>query len=155
MPPYISYYTKIIIQENLTMDKIFICSPYRDNIQTNTEIALKAAKAVMKLGYIPIAPHLYFTRFLDENNQNERELGITCGIDLMQSCKEIWIIGKRITEGMKLELQAAQNLNLPIKKGLLENDSIKMITVFPTQCFWEQDTEKVSIAEYVNNVYKL
>ena len=137
------------------MNKIFICSPYRDNIQTNTGIALKAAKAVMKLGYIPIAPHLYFTRFLDENNQNERELGITCGIDLMQSCKEIWIIGKRITEGMKLELQAAQNLNLPIKKGLLENDSIKMISVFPTQCFWEQDTEKVSMAEYVNNVYKL
>ncbi|WP_432748389.1 DUF4406 domain-containing protein [Pectinatus frisingensis] len=129
------------------MDKIFICSPYRDNIQTNTEIALKAAKAVMKLGYIPIVPHLYFTRFLDEDNQKERDLGIASGIDWMQSCKEIWIIGNRITEGMKLELQAAQNLKLPIKKCLLKNDGIKMISALTI-------TEKISMADYVNNVYK-
>lgn len=49
------------------MIKVYICSPYRadtpEGIQANERKAKQYCKIACKAGYIPIAPHLYFTRF--------------------------------------------------------------------------------------------
>ena len=67
------------------MKKIYICSPYRDNPEYNTKVALRAAEAVTMINCMPIVPHIYFTQFLDENNQDQRNFGINCGIELLKS----------------------------------------------------------------------
>jgi len=47
------------------MDKIFICSPYRGDEKKNLENVKRYCRDAAYDG-IPIAPHLYFTQFLDE-----------------------------------------------------------------------------------------
>lgn len=103
------------------MDKIFICSPYRGDIKGNTETALGVARAVYILGYMPIAPHLYFTRFLNEDIEKERSFGISCGLELMKSCKEMWVIGPKLTEGMRTEIAEAIDIKLPVNFYILKD----------------------------------
>lgn len=66
-------------QFDLTAQKkqlVFICSPYRgetpDEVQQNTRNAEWYCRLAYTLGYIPFAPHLYFTRFLADNCETER-----------------------------------------------------------------------------------
>ena len=100
------------------MKKIFICSPYAGDIKKNTELAKIYAKYVIDKGYLPIAPHLYFTQFLNE--ETERDLGINLGLELLKECDEIWVFGDIISQGMRKELELfSANLyqfNNPLKQ---------------------------------------
>ena len=109
------------------MKKIYICSPYRNNPEYNTKVALKAAEAVTMIKCMPVVPHIYFTRFLDENIPEQRNFGISCGIELMKSCDELWIIGTRLTEGMMLELSTARELEIPVKIYVLNEKILEPI----------------------------
>lgn len=59
-------------------------------------------------GYIPIAPHLLFPQFLDDDNPDERELGLFFGNALMSKCAEVWVFGSRISSGMEAEIKRAK-----------------------------------------------
>lgn len=85
------------------MKKVFICSPYRGDVVLNTANAIKYARAAILSGYLPIVPHVYFTQFLDDSIEAERELGIEAGIQLLNECDEMWIYGEP-SEGMKKEI---------------------------------------------------
>lgn len=97
------------------MKKVFICSPYRGNIEENTKKAKYYAEVAAHCDAVPIAPHLYFPAFLDENVPSERMLGICLGIELMSDCNEVWLFGFHITEGMKFELDRAKEMKLPVR----------------------------------------
>lgn len=97
------------------MKKVFICSPYRGDIGTNTQIARYAARIAVGCGYIPIAPHLYFPAILDDTNEHERIEGIKLGIELMKETSELWLIGTSITAGMAFELNAAKTSQIPTR----------------------------------------
>jgi len=86
------------------MKKIFICSPLRGNIEENIRKAKEYSREVVSTGHIPITPHIYFTQFLDDNNQKEREIGMTMGRKLLDICDEMWIYGEP-TEGMLQEIK--------------------------------------------------
>lgn len=97
---------------------IFVCSPLRGDIDKNIENTKKYCRYVLEQGHIPYAPHLFFTQFLDECNEDERKMGIDAGIEMMGHCDELWnfIDNKdNLSQGMKLENEAAKNLNLQIK----------------------------------------
>ena len=51
--------------------KVFICSPYRGNIEENKKKAVTYARITVMSGDIPIVPHLYFPAFLDEKIPND------------------------------------------------------------------------------------
>lgn len=57
-------------------------------------------------GYLPIAPHLLFPQFLDDEKEEERQAGIQMGLDLLLYCDEVWVFGG-ITEGMLTEIAVA------------------------------------------------
>ncbi len=97
------------------MKKIFICSPFRGNIEENTKAAQFFAKVIIGTGRIPIAPHLYFPQFLDEDNPNERMNGIEMGLELMDVCDEVYVLGFNITEGMRFELNHAREKRIPVR----------------------------------------
>lgn len=98
------------------LKKVFVCSPYRGDVKNNVKKAIDYCKYVVKQGYLPIAPHLYFPRFLNDNNETERKLGIAMGCELMQDCDEVWVFGDTITEGMYCEIMNAKQLKKPIRE---------------------------------------
>lgn len=100
---------------NESMKKIFICSPFRGNIEENTKAAQFFAKVIIGTGRIPIAPHLYFPQFLDEDNPNERMNGIEMGLELMDVCDEVYVLGFNITEGMRFELNHAREKRISVR----------------------------------------
>ena len=94
---------------------IFVCSPFRGDIEHNTELARKYCHQVSELGKIPIAPHLYFPQFLNDADPVEREKGIAFGIALMRFCEEVWVFGDVISDGMKYEIENAKNEGKVVK----------------------------------------
>jgi len=87
---------------------VYICSPYSGDIETNTLAARRYSRFAADRGYIPIAPHLLFTQFLDDSLPAERELGLFFGNVLMSKCAEVWVFGKTISAGMKDEIKTAK-----------------------------------------------
>ena len=97
------------------MKLVFICSPYRGEVETNTSRARRYCYFAHTQGAAPIAPHLHNPHFLDENLPYERQAGIEIGLEYLRRADELWCFGDRLTEGMEHELQAAQQMKLPIR----------------------------------------
>lgn len=105
--------------------KVFICSPYRPRgntkserakeLENNREMAMEACDYAVSCGYMPLAPHLYFTAFLSDEDETERETGIHLGLEWLYESDEIWVIGSRITEGMKREIRTAIRNEIPVR----------------------------------------
>lgn len=94
---------------------VFICSPYAGNIVENTRKALRYCKFAVENGKLPICPHVYFTRFMDDSNPVERSLGITYGLDMMVYCRQMWVFG-RVTAGMQFEIDRAKDMGILIRR---------------------------------------
>lgn len=99
---------------------IFICSPFHSDDKVRQNINLENAKTYCRLaygqGYIPIAPHLLFPQFLNDDNKIERENGIKMSKQLLLKCSEIWVCGDYITNGMEQEISFANENHIPVKR---------------------------------------
>lgn len=97
------------------MKKVFICSPYRGDVEGNIKLAKKIGRHAAMCDYIPIIPHLVFPLFLSDDIPDERIRGITMGAELLESCDMMWIIGTKLTNGMQYELGVAKKSRIPIR----------------------------------------
>ena len=61
---------------------VYICSTCRGDIEKNIEKAQRYCREAVELrdDVIPIAPHVYFTQFLDDTKQEERAAGMDMGL---------------------------------------------------------------------------
>lgn len=99
---------------------VYICSPCRGDYEQNLQFARVYCRTVMTLfpDVIPIAPHIYFTQFLDDEKPNERSLGMESGLALLDMCDEIWVFGlDNPSEGMKAEIDYAHRNGIPLRSG--------------------------------------
>ncbi len=106
-------------------DKVFICSPFRPTGDTpeaqakshkaNKITARYACQYAVANGLQPICPHLYYPTFLDDDVEDEREIGILLGLISLSECKELWIVGRRISAGMEKVIAQAEKWGIPIK----------------------------------------
>lgn len=94
--------------------KIYICSPYRGDVELNVGKTREYCKEAILKGYIPIAPHIYFTQFLDDNNAQERELAFGINKTLIEECCKLWVCGDYISEGMQIEIDFANFIGIPV-----------------------------------------
>lgn len=94
---------------------IFVCSPYRGDVEENVKRAREYAKFIVRCGYIPIVPHLFYPQFLADDDAQERILGITLGVEQMEMCDEMWVYGTHISGGMAYELKKAGEFRIPIR----------------------------------------
>lgn len=94
---------------------VYICSPYAGDVDANVENARRYCRFAVDKGYIPIAPHLLFTQFLNDDNPKERQLGIFFGNAVMSKCSEVWVFGDRISDGMEAEIKRAKRKNYPLR----------------------------------------
>ena len=93
----------------------YICSPYSGDVEKNTANAQRYCKFAVDNHAIPIAPHLLFTQFMDDNNPKERNLALFMGLVLLGKCQEAWVFGDTISEGMRKELDKARRWNKRIR----------------------------------------
>ena len=61
-------------------------------------------------------PHLLYPQVLDDNNPEERRLGIDIGKEFLTKCDEIWIFGEHISKGMLEEIEFAKEKDIPVKR---------------------------------------
>ena len=91
------------------MKKVFICSPYSGDVLENMRKALAYCRQAAAQCFMPYAPHLYFTRFLDDNDPEQREAGIDAGLEWIADCEEVQVYGTP-TDGMMVEISEAKRL---------------------------------------------
>lgn len=114
------------VEKEIEMNnKVYICSPFRPvgeteearskSIKKHKILARYACRYAVASGYNPLCPHLYYPEFLDDNVEDEREIGMLLGMESLSECKELWIVGRRISEGMEKEIKQAAEWSIPIK----------------------------------------
>ena len=99
---------------------VYICSPLRGDYEKNIQAARDICREAMEKypDVVPIAPHVYFTQFLDDTKPNERSLGMEAGIELLDMCDEIWVYGiDNPSEGMQQEMEYALKHGIKIYNG--------------------------------------
>lgn len=94
---------------------VFICSSFAGDMVRNAERARAYCRFAVSKNCIPIAPHLLFPQFMEEADPAQRELGIFFGLVLQSKCKEVWVFGRIISKGMAVEIQKANERQLPIR----------------------------------------
>ena len=107
-----------------TMKKVFICSPFRATgetqedyereISANIRKAIDACRYAIREGYLPYAPHLYFTLFMDDSDDVQREIGMLLGLSWLAQCDELWVIGRTVSDGMMKEIEQAEKWSIKI-----------------------------------------
>lgn len=91
---------------------IYICSKYSGDIERNTEMACRYSRLAFDIGCVPITPHLLFPQFLSE--ETERDQALAADLRLLSVCQELWVCGE-ISSGMKLEIEEAERIGLPVR----------------------------------------
>jgi hypothetical protein len=85
---------------------VYICSPYAGDVEKNTFRARAFSRFAVEKNCIPVAPHLLFPQFIDE--ETERWLGLKMGIVLMGKCEQVWVFGEAVSDGMAAEIEKAE-----------------------------------------------
>lgn len=87
---------------------VYICSPLAGDMLKNQENARTYCRFAVEAGCVPIAPHIYFTQFMNDNDRRERDLALFMDIVLLSKCAELWVFGEKITSGMSIEIEKAK-----------------------------------------------
>lgn len=93
---------------------VYIASAFAGDTDTNTRRAQGYCRFAVSMGYIPVAPHLHYPQFMDDDDKDQRKLGLFFALVLLGKCDELWVFGKP-TEGMSREIAKAKKREMPIK----------------------------------------
>lgn len=99
---------------------VYICSPFAGNARTNKRRARQYCLFAIQANAIPVAPNLYFPKFLDENDEDARELGQFMALVLLTKCRELWWFGDEITPQMRREIEKAKYRQIPVRHFTLD-----------------------------------
>ena len=94
---------------------VYVCSPYAGVIDKNVSNARKYSRFVLTKRKIPLTPHLLYPQFMDDTNPNERKVAFSINKVLLGKCEELWVFGRNITAGMRLEINLARGRGLLLK----------------------------------------
>ncbi|WP_242833133.1 DUF4406 domain-containing protein [Desulfosporosinus acidiphilus] len=75
----------------------------------------------IKQNCLPIAPHVFYTSILEDTVEEQRRNGMAMGLELLSICQELlsicqelWAFGDKISAGMMSEIEAAEQLGIPV-----------------------------------------
>lgn len=86
-----------------------LSGPDRD---ANIARAARWCAWVFKIGHAPVADWIVLASQLDES---WREKGLRADCALIKRCDEVWLVGGRVSEGMRIESAAARLVSIPVK----------------------------------------
>ena len=94
--------------------KIYVASRYAGDVDTNVAAAITSCRRAIDEGYMPVASHLLYPQILNDNDPNERDLGLLFGLALLRMCDEVWVFGA-ISPGVAQEIEEAKRLKKQIR----------------------------------------
>lgn len=102
--------------------RVFICSPYRaetpEGLAKNIANARFYARLACMQGHSVVVPHLLYTQFLDDEDEEQRILGINLGIKDLEACDILWAYCKdydSASPGMRKEILHAISYGIPVE----------------------------------------
>lgn len=111
-----------IRREEMAADKkaaylplVYICSPYAGDVENNINNARKYSRFAVEQKAIPVTPHLLYPQFMDDDNENEREMAMHFNYVLLGKCSEVWVFGGVISRGMAREIALAKKRRMKIR----------------------------------------
>lgn len=113
------------------MDKVYIISRYRSESTKQQEFNKKVARyfcrKVLEEGKVPVAPHLFYTQFLDDDFEEDRECGLVLGLWELRHAKEflLVVIDGVLSEGMRNEVAEVSRLGIPGRIVSMTEQEIK------------------------------
>lgn len=117
------------------MPWVYIASPLRGDMERNIENAKEYCRFAIQQNVLPMCPCtakkggqpkagfceakvlsiIYFTLFLNDSEEIERRIGLMLGLQMLKRCKEVWVFGGRISEGMANEIKIAEKRKIPVR----------------------------------------
>ena len=126
-----------IMEDKVGIPIIYICSPYRPTsedekargieLEANVKRACDACRLLVTMGYMPLAAHLYFPRFLDDDDPKERKEGMSLGMEWLEYASELWVFGNIISEGMAEEIAFAKRMGIPVRCMAEPGEVVQML----------------------------
>ena len=104
---------------------VYICSPFAGDTEANLFRARRYCRFAVQKGFIPIAAHLFFPQFLDDDDPDQRALGLFMARVLLTKCQEVWVFGEEITSGMAMEITKARRRQMPIRYFTTECEEVR------------------------------
>ena len=80
----------------------------------NIKFARNICKKIL-LKDLPIAPHLYFTQFMDDNIISERNKAFKLNYEILKNCDYLLVCKNEISDGMKCEIEFANKNGIEVK----------------------------------------
>lgn len=124
-PDPVAFLAEKSIRRELTKFRpiVYICSPYRGDPEGNAEKARRYCRFAVESGAIPICPHLFFPQFMKE--ETERELAMQMDMVLLAHCRQVWVFGSFLSEGMGAEIAQAKRKKMRIRYFTEEMKEVK------------------------------
>lgn len=94
---------------------VYVCSPYAGDVENNVSNAKKYSRFAVENNAIPVTPHLLYPQFMDDSNENEREMAIHFNYVLLGKCSEVWVFGGVVSRGMAREINVAKKRRMKIR----------------------------------------
>lgn len=94
---------------------VYVVSKYAGDIEKNTSAAIQYARFVIDNKRIPVVSHLLYPQILDDNDSEQRELGLLFGKVLLALCSEVWVFGNDCSPGMQDEIHEARRLKKQLR----------------------------------------
>lgn len=101
------------------MERTYIISRYRAKTEKeqefNRNVARYFCRKVLDEGNVPVAPHIFYTQFLDDSFPDERKQGIELGLWELKNSQSflLVIIDGVISDGMRGEIAEIGRLGIP------------------------------------------
>jgi len=98
---------------------VYVCSPLRastpEGQAANEATATRMCQILWEMGFLPVAPHLYFPRFAPDSDPASRQAGIQAGLELLALCDRMVVLDGPPSPGMRGEIEEAIRLGIPIQ----------------------------------------
>ena len=97
----------------------YICSRYsadtKEQFDKQMQMTQEFSREAVLSGYAVIVPPMYYPCFLDDNNKEERQLGLDSAIRLLHKCDIVFVyIGLGVSSGMEAEIEEARRVGKQI-----------------------------------------
>jgi peroxiredoxin len=99
---------------------VMVISPFRASATRSRFQHLEHAKKLCALaarsGAAPFASHVFYPQFLNEDDDEDRQLGLDCEKVWIAGCNELWVWDAwGISDGMKSAILFAKSRGVPVR----------------------------------------
>lgn len=93
------------------MKLVYICSPLWGDMEANMKRALQYCAYAAGCGVIPIAPHVAWNGMFDDTIPEKRAAALRLGLEFLNRCDEVWVMGDEITPEMQDKIDRAEKFH--------------------------------------------